>query len=125
MNKVEYRQKKVEAIRLKKRQPLSYRLTKNYGISHGTKKHMFESIGLNCRICISGFRKKHRNEVKSVCRLFFVGGLLKKHVKESMIYQIKIKSYRGSRHRSNYPSRGQRTHTNGKTKKKLEHQYRY
>lgn len=121
---MEYRQKKkVEAISLKKRRSLGHRLTSNYGIGYRTKKHMFEDVGLNCRIHVSRFRKKHKNEIKSVCRPFFVGSLLKKHAKESMIYQIKIKSYRGNRHRSNYPSRGQRTHTNGKTKKKVQYRY--
>lgn len=122
MSEMEYQQKKkVEAIRLKKRRSLGYRLTKNYGIGYETKKYMLQSVGLNCRVYLSKFRKRHINAVESACRPFFVGGLLKKHVQESLVFLIKIKSYRGNRHRSNYPSRGQRTHTNGKTKKKFRH----
>jgi small subunit ribosomal protein S13 len=120
MGEMEYRQKKkVEAIRLKKRRSLGYRLTKNYGVGYKTKRYMLEGVGLNCRIYLSKFRKRHINAVESACRPFFVGSLLKKHVQESVLFQIKIKSYRGDRHRSHYPSRGQRTHTNGKTKKKF------
>jgi len=33
-------------------------------------------------------------------------------------FLVDIKSYRGIRHKLNYPVRGQRTHTNGKTNKK-------
>lgn len=124
MNKMEYRQKKrVEAVSLKKRRSLGYKLTKNYGISHSIKKYMFEDIGLNCRIRLSKLKKKHVNAVKYRCRPFFVGNLLKKQVKEFLLFLIRIKSYRGNRHRSSYPSRGQRTHTNSKTKKKFQYRY--
>jgi small subunit ribosomal protein S13 len=119
---MEYRQrKKVEATRSKKIRSLGCRLIKNYGIGYKTKKYVLEGVGLNCRVYLSKFRKRHTSAVGYVCRPFFVGGLLKMHVKESLKFLIKIKSYRGDRHRSNYPSRGQRTHTNGKTKKKFRH----
>ena len=120
MNKIEYQQrKKTKTFNSKKRRPLGYRLTKNYGIGYSTKNYVFEDIGLNCRICVSKFRKKHVKAIKSMCRFFFYGGLLKTHAKESLLYMIRIKSYRGNRHQSNYPSRGQRTHTNGRTRKKF------
>ena len=123
MNKTEYQQRrKTKTFNLKKRRPLGYRLTKNYGIGYSTKNYVFEDIGLNCRIRVSKFRKKHVKAIKSMCRFFFYGGLLKIHAKESLLYMIRIKSYRGSRHQSNYPSRGQRTHTNGRTRKKFLHQ---
>ena len=122
MNKIKYQQRsKVEAFNLKKRRSLGYRLAKNYGIGYSTKRYVFEDVGLNCRIRISKFRKKHVKAIKSACRFFFYGGLLKIHTRESLVYMIRIKSYRGNRHQSNYPSRGQRTHTNGKTRKKFSY----
>jgi small subunit ribosomal protein S13 len=120
MSEVEYRQKKkVEAICSKKTRSLGYRLTRNYGIGYKTKKYVLEGVGLNCRVYLSKFRKRHNSAVGYVCRTFFVGGSLKMHVQESLKFLKKINSYRGDRHKSNYPSRGQRTHTNGKTKKKF------
>lgn len=124
MSEMEYRQKKkVEAIRSKKRRSLGYRLIRNYGIGYKTKKYVLEGAGLNCRVYLSKFRKRHIGAAGFVSCSFFVGGLLKMNVQESLKFLIKIKSYRGDRHRSNYPSRGQRTHTNGKTKKKFRHQF--
>ena len=41
-------------------------------------------------------------------------------VKENLEFLSKIKTYRGLRHKFKYPSRGQRTHTNAKTKQKFK-----
>ena len=110
MNKIEYQQRrKTKALNLKKRRPLGHRLTKNYGIGYSSKKYVFESIESKCRIRVSKFRKKHVEAIKSTCRFFFYGGLLKIHSKEYLLYHmIKTKSYGGNRHQSNYSSRGQR-----------------
>jgi len=46
-----------------------------------------------------------------------VEGDLRKEVSMSIKRLIEIGSYRGSRHRRNLPVRGQRTHTNARTRK--------
>jgi small subunit ribosomal protein S13 len=40
-------------------------------------------------------------------------------IKQRIDELVSIKSYRGLRHRQGLPVRGQRTHTNGRTAKKL------
>jgi small subunit ribosomal protein S13 len=41
----------------------------------------------------------------------------KDSIKNNIIFLSKIKTYKGVRHKLGYPVRGQRTHTNAKTKK--------
>src|SRR5215469_8131368 len=46
-----------------------------------------------------------------------VEGDLKRDVQMSIKRLVDLQSYRGSRHRRNLPARGQRTHTNARTRK--------
>nr|YP_004222740.1 ribosomal protein S13 [Glaucocystis nostochinearum]ADW83112.1 ribosomal protein S13 [Glaucocystis nostochinearum] len=50
---------------------------------------------------------------------YLIGSKLKKSVFDNINCLIKINSYRGIRHSLGYPVRGQRTHTNSKTKKRF------
>jgi small subunit ribosomal protein S13 len=45
------------------------------------------------------------------------GKKYKDSIKNNIIFLSKIKTYKGVRHKLGYPVRGQRTHTNAKTKK--------
>jgi small subunit ribosomal protein S13 len=47
------------------------------------------------------------------------GTTLKKNIKANIDKKIKIKSYQGLRHKNKLPVRGQRTHTNAKTQKRM------
>jgi small subunit ribosomal protein S13 len=44
-------------------------------------------------------------------------------IKESINYLKKLKSFKGIRHKLGYPCRGQRTHTNARTAKKLRNKF--
>lgn len=44
---------------------------------------------------------------------------LSRRISEKILRLVDIRSYRGLRHKQSLPLRGQRTHTNGKTAKKL------
>ena len=56
--------------------------------------------------------------VINACKL--IGKKLKNSQKQTFEFLFKIRSYRGVRHKLKYPSRGQRTHTNAKTKQKFK-----
>lgn len=57
--------------------------------------------------------------VKKHLRIKKTASLLNLLIKKKILNQITIKSYRGLRHKNNYPVHGQRTHTNAKTQRKL------
>ena len=47
-----------------------------------------------------------------------IGKNLKDFIRNNIFFYVKVKNYKGNRHRLKYPTRGQRTHTNAKTRKK-------
>ena len=49
-----------------------------------------------------------------------IGKYLKEKTKKSINFFYNIRSCKGIRHKKRYPIRGQRTHTNAKTKKRLK-----
>ena len=61
------------------------------------------------------------DEVNRICQVIegegLVEGDLRKEIQMSIKRLIEIGSYRGYRHRRNLPVRGQRTHTNARTRK--------
>jgi len=57
--------------------------------------------------------------IKKFLRVKKTDILLQTLIKKRINNHILIKSYLGLRHKNSYPVRGQRTHTNAKTQKKL------
>ncbi len=57
--------------------------------------------------------------IKKFLRVKKTTTLLQTIVKKRITKKLSIKSYKGLRHKNSYPVRGQRTHTNAKTQKKL------
>ena len=57
--------------------------------------------------------------LKKLLRVKKTAVLLQTIIKKRIINQVSIKSYKGLRHKNGYPTRGQRTHTNSKTQRKL------
>lgn len=74
-------------------------------------------IGLNKRIKPIFIKQIHVSRSEILLHKFLLGKELKKKVQNNISFLIKIKSYKGIRHQLKYPVRGQRTHTNAKTRK--------
>lgn len=104
-----------------KRNTLGYFLTKNYGVGKGLREFLTLFIGLNDRFRSCRLKTRHFVLIRKKGRLMLFGKEAKKDLRERMLLMIRIKTYRGMRHKMKYPSRGQRTHTNGKTKKKFRY----
>ena len=106
----------------KKKRTFADSLSKNFGFGAGLQSVMSSFLGINNRF-YRGFRlrAKHILIVKKKSDLMDFGSSKKKDIRESILLLIRIKAYRGMRHKMKHPSRGQRTHTNGKTKKKFRY----
>lgn len=91
-----------------------------YGLGKKTGVVLFKKFGLNNRVNPKTFKRKQMNEVSRKCQTIFSGKKLKENNKVIMLFLLKNKTYRGIRHKLNYPARGQRTHTNARTKKKFK-----
>lgn len=96
------------------------KLLENFGISKKKVEMMFNFSGLNNRILINGLRSKHSNEINKNLKKIKIGRKLKENIKTTILFLSKIRCYKGNRHRLKYPVRGQRTHTNAKTNKRIK-----
>jgi small subunit ribosomal protein S13 len=88
------------------------------GISKNTFLEFNQRAGLNKRLDSFFLKQKHIYRFNKIVNKKVVEKKLKEKIKNNIIFLSNIKSYKGNRHRLKYPTRGQRTHTNAKTRKK-------
>lgn len=92
----------------------------DFGINKNLNIKAFKKLGLN----IKTYKLKLNNKYKQYVQKFFqkklFGKKLKQKIKNNIDFGIKNKTYKGMRHKNRYPARGQRTHTNARTKKKIK-----
>nr|YP_010394564.1 ribosomal protein S13 [Phytophthora podocarpi]DAZ88611.1 TPA_asm: ribosomal protein S13 [Phytophthora podocarpi]DAZ89040.1 TPA_asm: ribosomal protein S13 [Phytophthora podocarpi] len=97
-----------------------YSLTILYGINEFQSNKICKNIGINPQITLNKLKNNHVNRlVTYINKNLKVEQLLKKYKTERLNELIEIKSNRGIRQSLGLPVRGQRTHTNAKTSKKL------
>ena len=88
------------------------------GISRNILLEFNGRAGLNKRLDSSFFKQKHLYKFNKIISKVIVEKKLKEKIKNNITFLSNIKSYKGNRHKLKYPTRGQRTHTNAKTRKK-------
>jgi len=93
-------------------------LTYIYGIGVSRSTRILEEANVDPMKKIQDFGEDEVNRIRQVIEgEGLVEGDLRKEVSMSIKRLIEIGSYRGNRHRRNLPVRGQRTHTNARTRK--------
>ncbi len=93
-------------------------LTYIYGIGFSRSTRILEEANVDPMKKIQDLGEDEVNRIRQVIENEgLVEGDLRKEVSMSIKRLIEIGSYRGSRHRRNLPVRGQRTHTNARTRK--------
>ena len=92
-------------------------ILKNEGIGSSRIKKAAQFCGLNSKKSFNGLRPKQESDFYKTIE---ENKNLKESKKEFLSFLIKLNSYKGIRHKLKYPARGQRTHTNAKTKKKFK-----
>jgi small subunit ribosomal protein S13 len=95
---------------------------KEKSLISGVNKDIFlqfnKKSGLNNRIDYSFIKRKHVYRFSKIVSKIYTEKRLKERVQNNISFLYNIKSYKGNRHKLKYPTRGQRTHTNAKTRKK-------
>lgn len=89
------------------------------GVGEHSVKTVYNRVGVNCRKPFGSFKTSQRIIISKLKHKISYTRSLKGKLKETLDYLISLKTYRGVRHLLSYPVRGQRTHTNAKTRKKL------
>ena len=93
-------------------------LTYIYGIGRSTALKILDTAGVNWERGIDDLSADEINEIrKELEQNYKVEGDLRRDVSSSIKRLMDIGCYRGLRHRRGLPARGQRTHTNARTRK--------
>ncbi len=93
-------------------------LTYIYGIGRSRSLSLLHRSGVDPDKKISDLNEDEVNRIRTLIETEgFVEGDLRKEISMNIKRLIEMGSYRGLRHRRNLPVRGQRTHTNSRTRK--------
>lgn len=93
-------------------------LTYIYGIGRNTALKILDATGVNWERNIDELSSEEVNEIrKELEQNYKVEGDLRREVSVNIKRLMDIGCYRGLRHRRGLPARGQRTHTNARTRK--------
>ncbi|MDR2819999.1 MAG: 30S ribosomal protein S13 [Desulfovibrio sp.] len=93
-------------------------LTYIYGVGRATAMKILDTTGVNWERNIDDLSTDEVNEIRKVLEQHYkVEGDLRREVSGSIKRLMDIGCYRGLRHRRGLPARGQRTHTNARTRK--------
>jgi len=98
-----------------------YGLTKIFGIGLTNAKKICMYLNIPNKIKISDLTETQKFNISTYIKQHFNVELkLKQHISENIEKFILINSVKGFRHRSNLPVRGQRTHSNAKTCRRVK-----
>jgi small subunit ribosomal protein S13 len=109
---------RIAGVDLPREKKLEIGLTYIYGIGRATARKILEDSGVSpdqrVRDLNDGDTNRLRQTIEKDLR---VEGALRTEIAMNIKRLMDIGSYRGNRHRRGLPVRGQRTHTNARTKK--------
>ncbi len=92
-------------------------LTYIFGIGRSTAQHILLESGISFDKKVEEWNDDELNKIRSIITEMKVEGALRSEVQLNIKRLVDINSYRGMRHRSGLPVRGQRTRTNCRTRK--------
>jgi small subunit ribosomal protein S13 len=109
---------RISGIDLPRDKKVEIGLTYIYGIGRASAQQIMEKAGIDTSLRIRDLTDADVNKLRQVIeKEFRVEGALRTEVAMNIKRLMDIGSYRGIRHRRGLPVRGQRTHTNARTKK--------
>jgi small subunit ribosomal protein S13 len=92
-------------------------LTYIYGIGRSTSEKILEETGVNPDSRVNSLSDEDVNKLRRAIEGYKVEGQLRTETSMNIKRLMDIGCYRGLRHRRGLPVRGQRTHTNARTRK--------
>lgn len=93
-------------------------LTYIYGVGPTTSRSILKKAQVGEEVRMKDLTEEEVTRIRSVIdKEYEVEGDLRRNVTMNIKRLMDIGSYRGLRHRKGLPVRGQRTHTNGRTRK--------
>ena len=109
---------RIAGVDLPRNKHIRIALTYIYGIGNSRSADILGSANVEATKKVSDLNEDEVNRIRQVIENEGnVEGDLRKDISMHIKRLIEIGSYRGFRHRRNLPVRGQRTHTNARTRK--------
>ena len=109
---------RIAGVDLPREKRVEIALTYIYGIGRATANRILATANVNPDIRVKDLSEDQVSRVRLVIdQNHRVEGELRKEVSLNIKRLMDIGSYRGLRHRRNLPVRGQRTHTNARTRR--------
>ena len=109
---------RIAGVDLPRNKHANIALTYIYGIGNSRAARILDAAEVDPMKKVSDLGEDEVNRIRQVIEAEgSVEGDLRKDVSMNIKRLIEIGSYRGFRHRRNLPVRGQRTHTNARTRK--------
>ena len=109
---------RIAGVDLNKNKRIGTALTKIYGLGDSSVLRILEKAGVDKSIKTQDLTEAQVGAIRKVIDTDYkVEGDLRKEVSLHVKMLIDMGCYRGVRHRKNLPVRGQRTHTNARTRK--------
>lgn len=107
---------------LKENKPIYLSLTHIYGIGKNKSLLICKKLGFSKSVKVNDLNKNKIKEIIKTCETlnYTLASDLKKTKNLILKKLIAIKSYKGLRRLRGLPVRGQRTHTNAKTSRKIK-----
>ena len=109
---------RIAGVDLPRQKQVEFALQYIYGIGTTRSRSILKNAGIDAKVRVKDLSEE---EVSRIAKVIdsegSVEGDLRKDIAMNIKRLMEIGSYRGMRHRRNLPVRGQRTHTNARTRK--------
>jgi small subunit ribosomal protein S13 len=109
---------RISGVDIPREKRLEIALTYIYGVGRTSARKVCEANGMDCNTRVRDLTDEEvarlRNWIDANLK---VEGDLRRDVQQDIKRKMEIGSYQGIRHRRGLPVRGQRTHTNARTRK--------
>ena len=108
---------RIAGVNIPNHQHAEIALTAVYGIGRPRAKAICVAAGIKGTAKIKDLSDADMDKLREQVQKFTVEGDLRREVTMSIKRLMDLGCYRGSRHKKGLPARGQRTHTNARTRK--------
>ena len=109
---------RIAGVDLPRKKRIETALTYIFGVGRTVAREVLEKAGVGSSIRTDDLTDDHVKAIRQVLESEYrVEGDLRRDVQTSIKRMMDLGCYRGLRHRKGLPVRGQRTHTNARTRK--------
>jgi small subunit ribosomal protein S13 len=108
---------RIAGVDLPRRKAIAYALPYIYGIGNHTARVICEKVNIPPERKVDELSETDIKALREALETYKTEGDLRRDVQQNIKRLMDLGSYRGLRHRRGLPVRGQRTHTNARTRK--------